>query len=60
MPPSPNRLILPSTPHPRPIRTPVHRKHLILMPDQILLHLPRRHIPDLARRILGRADLNLA
>ena len=27
------------------------------MPNQILLYLPRRHVPDLACRILGAANL---
>ena len=29
MPPYPHSLILPSAPHPRPIRTPIYRKNLI-------------------------------
>lgn len=55
MPPNPHLLILPSTPHPPPIGTPIHRKNLIPMARQILLQFPRRRIPDLERGILTPA-----
>ena len=56
MPPYPHRLILPSAPHLRPIIAPIDSKHLIPMPRQILLQLPRPHIPNLERRILAPAN----
>lgn len=54
--PQPHRLILPPTPHPTPITTPIHRENLILVARQILHHDPARHIPRLQRGILARAN----
>ena len=55
MPPYPDSLILPSTPYPRPIRTPIHRKNLIQMSREILPQLSTRHIPHLERCVLTAA-----
>lgn len=56
MPPYPHRLILSPTPHLSPIGAPINRIHFILVPRQILLQLPCRHIPNFQCRIFTPAN----
>lgn len=55
MPPNPHRLVLPPARDLAPIRTPIDRVHLVLMPRQILLQLRRPYLPHLERRVLAPA-----